>query len=132
MRIFLRSLFALCLASSSATAATVELELYAPCEAVDEAAYNAFEPELSLREPQIDAFGFSGEVRGPKDGRVIVQLQFGSAVAWFDGPAKAKVTHKESGDIRYFISKVGAGKSDSLRLILAEGKIECGWPPQLR
>ena len=135
MRIFFGSFIALSLASAVASAGQTEIKTYDPCEAVDQAAYDAFEPGLSVREPRLDSFGFRGEVRGPKDGLQFIQPQLGGAVAWFDGPAKAKLIRKETGETLFFISKVSAERSESLnslRLILSEGKIECGWPAELR
>jgi hypothetical protein len=67
-----------------------------------------------------------------EDGRIIVQLNFGSAVAWYKNPAKAKLTHKESGEVIFFVSHLREGQPDSMRLILENGKLECGWPAQLR
>lgn len=131
MHAMFASVIALLLAEAGSTAEATKVQTYPPCEAVDQAAYDAFEPSLRRRQPRIDAFGFTGEVRGEEDGRIFIQLQFGNAVAWFDGQAKAKLTRTETGETVFLVSKTGDAKSNSLRLVLWNGKIECGWPPEL-
>lgn len=129
---FAIALVALPLTPVPTSAGTVETTVFEPCQVVDQAAYDAFEPRARLREPRIDSFGFEGEVRGPKDGLQVVQLQFGSTIAWFDSPAKAKVTHKETGQTLYFISPLRDGMPNSIRLVVSNGAVECGWPEKLR
>ena len=131
MRALIASVAALLSAYAALAAEPTKVQTYPPCEAVSEAAYDAFEPSLRRRQPRIDAFGFTGEVRGEEDGRIFIQLQFGNAVAWFDGQAKAKLTRTETGETTFLISKTGDAKSNSLRLVLWDGNIECGWPPEL-
>jgi hypothetical protein len=131
LRAVIASVTALLSAHTALAAEPTKVQTYPPCEAVNEAAYDAFEPSLKRRQPRIDAFGFKGEVRGEEDGRIFIQLQFGNAVAWFDGQAKAKLTRTETGETTFLISKTGDAKSNSLRLVLWDGNIECGWPPEL-
>lgn len=132
MRMLLASIAALSLASDLAAAAPVEVTVFEPCQAVDEAAYSAFEPKLRRREPRIDAFGFRGEVHAADDGRQFIQLDRGNGVAWFDSPAKAKLVHQASGETFFFVSPLRPDMPDSIRLIFSEGKLECGWPVELR
>jgi hypothetical protein len=132
MRVLLGSLTAVWLATDLAVAAPVSVNVVEPCQAVDEATYDAFEPKLRRREPRIDAFGFRGEVRAADDGLQIIQLDRGSGVAWFDAPAKAKLTHEASGETFFLISPLKPDHPNSMRLVFLEGKLECGWPMEIR
>jgi hypothetical protein len=132
MRILLGSFIAASLAADLAMAAPVSVNVIEPCQAVDEATYNAFEPKLRRREPRIEAFGFRGVVHAADDGRQFIQLDRGNGIAWFDAPAKAKLTHEASGETFFFISPLRPDLPDSIRLVFEDGKLECGWPVELR
>ena len=131
MHAALANVIALLLAETASATEPTKVQTYPPCELVNQATYDAFEPSLRRRQPRIDAFGFTGEVRGEEDGRIFIQLQFGNAVAWYDGQAKAKLTRTATGETTFLISRAGDTKSNSLRLVLWDGRIECGWPPEL-
>lgn len=131
MRFLFGSLVALSLASDLAVAAPVAVTVF-------DRARPSMKPHTrrssrsSGGESRPNAFGFTGEINGPKDGRQFIQLDRGNGIAWFDGPAKAKLTHEESGETFYFVSPARPGLPDSMRLIFWDSKLECGWPEELR